>query len=74
MRRLTLTEVDRGPRPFRAECEAPADRTVDAIGNMFARRPGAIRTGCRCSAGPIWTASRPAANSTAYWGCWPGWK
>ncbi len=42
VRRLTLTEVDkRGRDRFRAECEA-AGLTVriDAIGNMFARRPG----------------------------------
>jgi beta-ureidopropionase / N-carbamoyl-L-amino-acid hydrolase len=42
VRRLTLTDVDkRGRDRFRAECEA-AGLTVriDAIGNMFARRPG----------------------------------
>jgi beta-ureidopropionase / N-carbamoyl-L-amino-acid hydrolase len=42
VRRLTLTEVDRrGRDKFRAECEAAALTVrVDAIGNMFARRPG----------------------------------
>jgi N-carbamoyl-L-amino-acid hydrolase len=42
VRRLTLTDVDkRGRDRFRAHCEA-AGLTVriDAIGNMFARRPG----------------------------------
>jgi N-carbamoyl-L-amino-acid hydrolase len=42
VRRLTLTEVDkRGRDRFRAECEALGLTVrVDAIGNMFARRPG----------------------------------
>ena len=42
VRRLTLTEVDKGGRDkFRAECEAIGLTVrVDAIGNMFARRPG----------------------------------
>ena len=42
VRRLTLTEVDRRGRDrFRAECEAAGLTVrVDAIGNMFARRPG----------------------------------
>src|SRR5580700_10301942 len=42
VRRLTLTEVDRRGRDrFRAECEAAGlSVRVDAIGNMFARRPG----------------------------------
>jgi beta-ureidopropionase / N-carbamoyl-L-amino-acid hydrolase len=42
VRRLTLTEVDqRGRDRFRAECEAAGLMVrVDAIGNMFARRPG----------------------------------
>jgi len=42
VRRLTLTEVDkRGRDRFRAECEAAGLTVrVDAIGNMFARRPG----------------------------------
>ncbi len=42
VRRLTLTEVDkRGRERFRAECEAMGLTVrVDAIGNMFARRPG----------------------------------
>jgi len=42
VRRLTLTDIDRQGRDhFRANCEA-AGLTVriDAIGNMFARRPG----------------------------------
>ena len=42
VRRLTLTEVDkRGRDHFRKLCEAEGlTVTVDAIGNMFARRPG----------------------------------
>ncbi|MDR3529026.1 MAG: Zn-dependent hydrolase [Rhodopila sp.] len=42
VRRLTLTDVDkRGRDRFRAECEAMGLTVrVDAIGNMFARRPG----------------------------------
>jgi N-carbamoyl-L-amino-acid hydrolase len=42
VRRLTLTDVDkRGRDRFRAECEALGLAVrVDAIGNMFARRPG----------------------------------
>ena len=42
VRRLTLTEVDRAGRDrFRAWCEAAGLTVrVDAIGNMFARRPG----------------------------------
>ncbi len=42
VRRLTLTEVDKRARDrFRAECEALGLTVrVDAIGNMFARRPG----------------------------------
>jgi len=42
VRRLTLTEVDRAGRDrFRALCEAEGlTVTVDAIGNMFARRQG----------------------------------
>jgi beta-ureidopropionase / N-carbamoyl-L-amino-acid hydrolase len=42
VRRLTLTGVDkRGRDRFRAECEALGLTVrVDAIGNMFARRPG----------------------------------
>jgi beta-ureidopropionase / N-carbamoyl-L-amino-acid hydrolase len=42
VRRLTLTDVDkRGRDRFRAECEALGlSVRVDAIGNMFARRPG----------------------------------
>ena len=42
VRRLTLTDVDkRGRDRLRAECEAAGlSVRVDAIGNMFARRPG----------------------------------
>lgn len=42
VRRLTLTDVDRrGRERFRALCEqAGLSVRVDAIGNMFARRPG----------------------------------
>jgi N-carbamoyl-L-amino-acid hydrolase len=42
VRRLTLTDVDKRARDrFRAECEAMGLTVrVDAIGNMFARRPG----------------------------------
>jgi N-carbamoyl-L-amino-acid hydrolase len=42
VRRLTLTDVDkRGRDKFRTECEALGLTVrVDAIGNMFARRPG----------------------------------
>jgi N-carbamoyl-L-amino-acid hydrolase len=42
VRRLTLTETDKRARDrFRAECEALGLTVrVDAIGNMFARRPG----------------------------------
>ncbi len=42
VRRLTLTDVDRRARDrFRSECEALGLTVrVDAIGNMFARRPG----------------------------------
>ena len=42
VRRLTLTDVDkRGRDQFRAHCEAAGLTVrVDAIGNMFARRPG----------------------------------
>ena len=42
VKRLTLTEVDRAGRErFRAHCEAAGlSVRVDAIGNMFARRPG----------------------------------
>ena len=42
VRRLTLTDVDkRGRDRFRTECEAAGLTVrVDAIGNMFARRPG----------------------------------
>jgi N-carbamoyl-L-amino-acid hydrolase len=42
VRRLTLTEVDkRGRDRFRTDCEAAGLTVrVDAIGNMFARRPG----------------------------------
>ena len=42
VRRLTLTDVDRRARDrFRAECETLGLTVrVDAIGNMFARRPG----------------------------------
>ncbi|WP_428490957.1 Zn-dependent hydrolase [Rhodopila sp.] len=42
VRRLTLTDIDkRGRDRFRAECEALGLTVrVDAIGNMFARRPG----------------------------------
>ena len=42
VRRLTLTDTDkRGRDRFRAECEALGLTVrVDAIGNMFARRPG----------------------------------
>ena len=42
VRRLTLTDVDKQARNrFRAECEALGLTVrVDAIGNMFARRPG----------------------------------
>ena len=42
VRRLTLTDVDkRGRGKFRTECEALGLTVrVDAIGNMFARRPG----------------------------------
>ena len=40
--RLTLTDLDRQVRDwFRAACEAAGSTvTVDAVGNMFARRPG----------------------------------
>jgi N-carbamoyl-L-amino-acid hydrolase len=42
VRRLTLTDIDRQGRDhFRANCEAAGLTVrVDAIGNMFARRPG----------------------------------
>ncbi len=42
VRRLTLTDVDKRARDrFRSECEAMGLTVrVDAIGNMFARRPG----------------------------------
>ena len=42
VRRLTLTDIDRQGRDhFRAQCEAAGLTVrVDAIGNMFARRPG----------------------------------
>ncbi len=42
VRRLTLTDVDRRARDrFRSECQALGLTVrVDAIGNMFARRPG----------------------------------
>jgi N-carbamoyl-L-amino-acid hydrolase len=42
VRRLTLTDVDkRGRDKFRSDCEALGLTVrVDAIGNMFARRPG----------------------------------
>ena len=42
VRRLTLTEVDKRARDrFRSECETMGLTVrVDAIGNMFARRPG----------------------------------
>lgn len=42
VRRLTLTDVDKRARDrFRSECEALGLTVrVDAIGNMFARRPG----------------------------------
>jgi N-carbamoyl-L-amino-acid hydrolase len=42
VRRLTLTDVDkRGRDKFRSECQALGLTVrVDAIGNMFARRPG----------------------------------
>ncbi|MCX7379974.1 MAG: Zn-dependent hydrolase [Alphaproteobacteria bacterium] len=42
VRRLTLSEVDRaGRNHFKANCEAAGLTVrVDAIGNMFARRPG----------------------------------
>ncbi len=42
VRRLTLTEIDRqGREHFKANCEAAGLTVrVDAIGNMFARRPG----------------------------------
>lgn len=42
VRRLTLTDIDRqGREHFRANCEAAGLTVrVDAIGNMFARRPG----------------------------------
>jgi N-carbamoyl-L-amino-acid hydrolase len=42
VRRLTLSDVDRQGRDhFRAQCEAAGLTVrVDAIGNMFARRPG----------------------------------
>ncbi len=42
VRRLTLTDIDKRARDrFRAECEAMGLTVrVDAIGNMFARRPG----------------------------------
>jgi N-carbamoyl-L-amino-acid hydrolase len=42
VRRLTLTDVDKRARDrFRAECESLGlSVRVDAIGNMFARRPG----------------------------------
>ena len=42
VRRLTLTDIDRQGRDyFRAQCEAAGLAVrVDAIGNMFARRPG----------------------------------
>jgi beta-ureidopropionase / N-carbamoyl-L-amino-acid hydrolase len=42
VRRLTLTEIDKQGRDFfRAQCEAAGLMVrVDAIGNMFARRPG----------------------------------
>lgn len=42
VRRLTLTDVDKRARDkFKAECEAMGLTVrVDAIGNMFARRPG----------------------------------
>ncbi len=46
VRRLTLTDVDKRARDkFRAECESLGLTVrVDAIGNMFARRPGRDRT------------------------------
>ena len=42
VKRLTLTDIDRqGREHFRANCEAAGLTVrVDAIGNMFARRPG----------------------------------
>jgi N-carbamoyl-L-amino-acid hydrolase len=42
VKRLTLTDIDRqGREHFRAQCErAGLTVRVDAIGNMFARRPG----------------------------------
>ena len=42
VRRLTLTDIDRQGRDhFRANCEAAGLTVrVDAMGNMFARRPG----------------------------------
>jgi beta-ureidopropionase / N-carbamoyl-L-amino-acid hydrolase len=42
VKRLTLTDIDRQGRDhFRAQCEAAGLTVrVDAIGNMFARRPG----------------------------------
>ena len=70
VRRLTLTGVDKRARDrFRVECEALGLTVrVDAIGNMFARRPGATLTGCRCCSAVTSTASRAAGNSTARWG------
>ncbi len=74
VRRLTLTNVDKRARDrFRSECEAMGLTVrVDAIGNMFARRPGrdpsrapVLRRGRRFCSAATWTASPAAVSSMA---------
>jgi acetylornithine deacetylase/succinyl-diaminopimelate desuccinylase-like protein len=76
VRRLALTDLDRESRDlFRRWCEAAGCTvTHDAMGNMFARRPGRNNSLPTSSPAAIWTASQPAENSTAPMVSWQGWR
>ena len=71
VKRLTLTDLDRQSRQlFQKWCEAAGCTvTVDEMGNMFARRPGQAKRSPPSWSAATSTLSRPAASSTARWGC-----
>lgn len=73
--RQTLTDADaEGRALFQSWCEAAGmTMGVDAMGTMFATRPGRGPGG---DSGLYRLASRyaapPAGNMMACWACWPG--
>ena len=76
VKRLTLTEEDRGARDLFARWarEAGLAVEVDAIGNVFARRAGTDSTSPPVAMAATSTLSLPAANSTARTASWPAWR